>query len=389
LRPLAWSAAALLLAASVLSIRYLVRGRAEPEPARLTVSQAMGGEAAGFERALKPRPFSFPRDHGPHEGFKQEWWYFTGNLRDPDGRRFGYQLTFFRIGLSPAPPPRRSKWAAGQVYLAHFTLTDVSGGRFESFERADRAALDLAGAASPPFRVWLEDWRAASEGEAFLPLRLHAAEGRTGIDLFLSGGKPVVLQGNRGLSRKGPAPGDASYYYSITRINTSGTVTADGKLFRVEGSSWLDREWSTSALAPGQVGWDWFGLQLDDGREIMYYRMRHGDGSADPASRGTLVGPDGSTRPIDRSGVTLSAEETWRSPRTGVRYPARWRLEIPDEGLALEIVPRLPDQELAVSVRYWEGAVTVSGTSRGRGIGGEGYVELTGYGGELAPGASR
>lgn len=350
--------------------------------ATLAVGRALAG-GAGFARALAPRTFAFPADHGPHPDFRTEWWYYTGNLRTPAGRPFGFELTFFRVGLAPPAPAaerRASAWASRELYVAHFALTDVAGRRFHVASRTSREALGLAGARARPFRVWLEDWSVEGEEPAGFPVRLRAADGEMGIDLRLVADKPVLLQGDRGLSRKGPEPGNASYYYSVTRMGARGIVRVGGETLAVAGSAWMDREWSTSALGPGLAGWDWFAFQLDDGRDLMLYRLRRRDGSADALSAGTLVAADGTPRALAAADATIEVLEHWQSPRSGVRYPARWRVTVPAADLRLEVAPRLADQELIVGTRYWEGAVTIRGTAGGRAIGGEGYVELVGYG---------
>lgn len=374
-----------LCAAVVLASGWILRRAFAPAPAPSTppetVTALLGGEEpAGFARATVPRDFRFPDDHGPHPEFRHEWWYFTGNLRAPGGRRFGYQLTFFRFALSPDPVDRGSRWATNQAYMAHFAVTDARGNRFRFFERTARGALGLAGATSRPFRVWLDDWFAEGEGTSTLPIRLRASEGGTSVDLTLDSARPVVPQGDRGLSRKGAAPGNASYYFSMTRLATRGNVRVEDTSFQVEGTSWLDREWGTSSLEKGQSGWDWFALQLSDGRDLMFYRLRRRDGGDDPFSAGTLVLPDGAFRPLSSDDVRIESLEQWRSPESGALYPSRWRFRIPSEGLELEVVPRIADQELRAAVRYWEGAVEVRGTSRGKPVEGDGYVELTGYG---------
>ena len=373
---------ALVLALLLLSLWLpLPERQSVPPPQRLSVRDTLGGVGAeGFARVTAPRPFRFPADHGPHEAYRHEWWYFTGNLRGADGRRFGYQLTFFRFGLDPRPASRASRWAASQAWMAHLAVTDGSGQRFVNFERFSRGALGLAGASAQPFRVWLEEWSAAATGEESFPLRLRAGEGGTAIDLTLAAGKPVVLPGDRGFSRKGPEPGNASHYYSLTRLPTRGEVRLNGQRWTVEGFSWLDREWGTSALGKDEVGWDWFALQLDDGRELMFYRLRRRDGSISPFSAGVLVAPDGSSRPLAADAVRVEPQGSWTSPRSGARYPAGWRLAVPGEGVDLAVTPLVADQELAASVVYWEGAVAVEGSTPGRSVGGSGYVELTGYG---------
>ncbi len=352
--------------------------------ATLSVAEALsGGATDGFARALAPRALAFPVDHGPHPGFRTEWWYWTGNLRTPaaqgNARRFGFQLTFFRMALTPAAAPRRSAWGTRDVYMAHLALTDVAAGRFHAKDRGARAALDLAGATGNPVRVWLGDWTAEGEGPEGLPMRLRAGDDDVRIDLTLASSKPPVLHGERGLSRKSDDPGNASYYYSLTRMRANGEVRIGGRAFPVEGQAWMDREWSTSALGPDLVGWDWFALQLDDGRELMLYRLRQRDGGIAPASQGTIVLADGATRSLERDAVEVTPLGHWTSPRGGTRYPAGWRLRVPALALELTVTPVLADQELDLAVRYWEGAVRAEGTTDGRPLTGEGYVELVGY----------
>ncbi|PYO51169.1 MAG: carotenoid 1,2-hydratase [Candidatus Rokuibacteriota bacterium] len=344
--------------------------------ATLAVREALADDRAGFARALSPRPLSFPSDHGPHPDFRTEWWYYTGNLRTVAGRHVGFQLTFFRIALAPGAVVRASAWATRQLYVAHFAVTDTAGRRFHAFSRASREALGLSGASAAPFRVWIEDWSAEGDGSS---ARLRASDGDVALDLELSAAKPIVAQGDRGLSRKGPEPGNASFYYSSTRMPARGTVRLRRETLEVSGEAWMDREWSTSALAPGVQGWDWFALQLDDGRELMFYLLRRRDGAVDPFSAGTLVAADGTTRALEPGDVRVEKLAHWTSPRSGVRYPARWRLSVPSAALRLEIEPRLADQELIVGTRYWEGAVAVAGSSASGRIAGQGYVELVGY----------
>ena len=340
-------------------------------------------EHEAFARALGPRTFRLPEDHGPHFEYQTEWWYYTGNLGAADGARYGFQLTFFRRGLTPGPPPNGPGLATNQVYFAHFAITDVAGGRHLAAERFARGAGGLAGATADPFVVWLENWRADAASSADgSRLRLSADDAATGLflDLALEARKPLAAHGDRGLSPKSGEAGNASYYVGYTRLAARGTVGVGERQVEVAGDAWFDHEWSTSALGAGAVGWDWFSLQLGDGRELMYFRIRRGDGGVEDASSGTLVLADGRTRRLARDDVSVTVLGRWTSASTGATYPARWRLSVPGEELELLVEPRIADQEMRTSFQYWEGAVAVSGTAHGRPVGGQGYVELTGYG---------
>lgn len=416
-------AAAILFAlATASALRTCVLGwkSTRPGPAAetgLTLSALLGDTADGFAKATGPRPFRFPGDHGPHPEFRSEWWYFTGNLKDTLGREYGYQLTFFRSGLRPpsGDTGRTSPWAASHAYMAHFALTEVSAGRFQAYERFSRAAQGLAGAEAgdlakggggKPFRVWLEDWSVVSGGPeggpeypaddpvhppefdtgafaSLFPLRLRAAQGPVSIDLVLQSGKPLVLQGKRGFSRKGKEAGNASYYYSYPRIPSSGKITTPDGAVEVAGNSWLDREWGSSILTPGLAGWEWFGLQLEDGTDYLFFRLRKSGAEAANADRvafdyGIRIDSIGGTRLLDSADLGASILTRWRSPQ-GRAYPTRWRLEVPSESLEIEIEPKVEAQALNLSVPYWEGSVKLKARRHGRRIFGQGYMELTGY----------
>lgn len=337
------------------------------------IAQSLSGyDISGFKRVQMPRDFKFPKDFGPHPEYQTEWWYYTGNLVDSSGRDFGYQLTFFRRALSSYEVDRESEWASNQIYFAHFALSDIENGEFYSSERWSRSALGLAGAETMPFRVWIDDWSVQGEGKSF---KLKATDGSISINLLLKPAKPVVLQGDKGLSQKSQEPGNASYYFSLTRIDTSGRVIIDGQEFEVCGLSWLDREWSTSALGENQEGWDWFSIQLDDGREIMLYQLRLKDGGIDNYSSGSIVNKNGDLTPLKAADFEIEVLDTWKSSKTGIDYPSKWRISIPGHDIELNVVPLLQDQELLHSFIYWEGAVKISG----EGFSGKGYVELTGY----------
>jgi predicted secreted hydrolase len=326
------------------------------------------------------RDFAFPADHGPHPDYRNEWWYFTGNLDATGGRRFGYELTIFRFALSPMfEPAGTSAWETNQVYIGHLALTDVETGQFRVAQRYSRGAAGLAGATAAPFRVWLDDWSiTASATAADGTWAVEAADRQFGIQLSVTPQKPIVLNGDRGLSQKSAEPGNASYYYSIPRLRTNGSVFVDGTEIPVEGISWLDREWGSSALASNQQGWDWFALQLSDGTDLMFYVLRQNDGTPDPQSAGTWVDAGGGAVHLALEDVELIVTDYWESERGG-RYPAGWEIRIPARDVQLSVKPVLANQELETNVRYWEGAVDVSGTSSGSPIDGRGYVELTGY----------
>jgi predicted secreted hydrolase len=338
-------------------------------------------DTVGYARAYAPRDFVFPADDGPHPEFKTEWWYWTGNLTATDGRRFGYQFTIFRNALAPDLPAGdadSADWRSRQLYFAHFALSDIDGGRFHAFERFSRGAAGLAGAQAMPFRVWVEDWQASGTPDS---VRIIAEESGIGIDLTLIAVKERVLQGDRGLSRKSAAAGNASYYYSRTRLSTRGSLRDGSESIDVTGLSWLDREWSTSVLSRQQSGWDWFSLQFDDGSEVMLYQLRLGGGEADTTSSGIIVRPDGSTRRLAYGDFEIRAREEWSSPHSGITWPSGWDVTLRPWDTVLRITPLQRDQELRLAVTYWEGAVEVTALDRR----GRGYVELTGYGGLNAP----
>lgn len=360
----------------------------QPNPAPTDDSTLIGtilgnGDDADFARASTPKEWHFPEDHGPHPRFKAEWWYLTGNLTAvATGRHFGYELTLFRFALAAHARQRPSPWGTTQVFMGHLALTDSDRGLFHHFQRFSRVALDLAGAVADPFRVWLGDWSLVGTGGSPEKPAMHLEAHQEGVavDLSLVASKPVVLQGDHGLSRKSPDPGNASFYYSLPRLTTTGWVVTGGERFEVSGLSWFDREWSTSSLADNQEGWDWFALQLADGWDLMVYRMREKTASSSFTSGGTLIDPEGKVITLADDAVIVDSLGSWLSPTTGVLYPSRWHLRIPIRDLDLEITPWLLDQELnRTMVRYWEGAVRIQGTHGLHKVLGNGYVELAGY----------
>lgn len=347
------------------------------------VASLSGVADEAFARAYEPQPFTFPADHGPHPEYKTEWWYYTGNLRDENGGQYGYQLTFFRSALTPDMPARTSDYATNQVYMAHFALTDGERGEHSSFERYSRGAGGLAGATGTPlYSVWLEDW-SVRETEAGLS-QLHAAidteDGRYALDLTLQETRQPLLHGDAGLSQKGPEAGNASYYYSLISLESTGTLTTASRAVSVTGESWMDHEFGTSALSENAVGWDWFSIQLDNGVALMFATVRTDDGGVIPQFTGTYVTADGTQQRITFEDFTVTALDEWTSPDTGITYPSGWEVTLPAYDLTVAVDPLILDQEMDVSFVYWEGAVNVTGTLAGETVTGVGYVELTGYG---------
>jgi predicted secreted hydrolase len=371
------------LAAGVFLVAARLRFSGSPALQSQVLAAPAEGSTQGFAIADGSRPLRLPQDQGPHADFQTEWWYYTGNLDSADGRHFGYQLTFFRRALLPPQlvVQRPSDWATNQVYMAHFALTDVAANRYQAFERLSRGAAGLAGAQIDPYEVWLEDWQVSQVSTN--TYQLQARQGGWAINLSLQDVKGFILQGDRGYSRKGPAQGQASYYYSLTRLQTQGKVTSGGVDYMVNGLSWMDHEFSTSALDKNQVGWDWFALQMDNQSELMVYQLRRADGSPDPFSSGSYIGPDSRVRSLAHQDFQIQIKGHWTSPQNKASYPDRWTITIPGEDLILNIEPYIPDQELSLSFVYWEGAVKFSGTQHGKPISGSGYVELTGYASSL------
>jgi predicted secreted hydrolase len=400
-------AGALLLPQS--SIRSGVAA-SEQNPAS-NANQIEGPEAhrewAGeeFSRAKGKRIWKFPRDHGQHPGFRLEWWYYTGIVRDGQGRPFGFQVTFFRQGLAPpvtAPASARSAWRVGSLYLAHFAVSDLTGKRFLHAERTGRDSLGLSGAAPDRHQVWLGDWRAEANPSDAHGTDLRVQDSGFGLSLDLRSDRDPVFHGEAGLDRKGREAGQASWYYSQPRLHAAGALRIGSERWTVTGMAWMDHEFGTSQLSSTQVGWDWFALRLANGADLMLYRLREANGAASETSGGTLVTPDGKAvriilgkqgkKPADESGGKVSRVEAepmrhWASPLSNAHYPLAWTLRIPDYGAELRIRPALENQELppgtGLPFGYWEGAVWVQGQWQGQPVGGEGYLELTGYAGDL------
>jgi predicted secreted hydrolase len=339
------------------------------------------GSDGSFRHARAGYQFQFPFDHGSHNDFQTEWWYYTGHLQAGHGRTFGYQVTFFRRAVTADVTSRNpSRWTLRHIYFAHFALSDESGGGFRFAEKISRAGIGKAGAETGRLAVWIDDWRVTADGDAHI---IQAGDEGVILDLRLEPEKSPVIHGVDGISRKGPTTGEASHYYSSSRMRTQGTLTIRGTAIPVTGQSWMDHEFGSNQLGDSQIGWDWFSLQLDDRSELMVYQIRRQDGSIEPASGGTWIRPDGTFVHLSREAIRIDTLDRWKSLRSGGVYPARWQLSVPSVDLSAMIRPTIPDQELrtrgSTRVTYWEGSVAVRGEREGKPISGLGYVELTGY----------
>lgn len=348
---------------------------------------------AAWETVTPGRRFTFPRDHGRHPGFQSEWWYFTGHLWTPQKRRFGYELTFFRLGVSSEEAPglhfssakrRPSRWHSNEFYLGHFALSDIQRQRFQVHQQLTRPVLAMAGSREDRLEVWNRHWRVSTGPGETLTLTA-SVPGRYALALTLQPKKPVVLQGDRGYSQKTGCEGCASYYLSYTRLAASGTLTLeDGTAQPVSGLSWMDHEIMTNYRYAALAGWDWFAIQLRQGTDLMLYRLRRRDGSLEPWSAAAWIDAQGRVETV-RLGkqVTLQPGRLWTSPKTGASYPVTWQIRWPARDLALQLTTLIDDQEIDTitpnTPDYWEGACTVSGTLAGKPVTGDAYLEMTGY----------
>ena len=372
------------LSAVILAAGLTLPGAA---PAAIQIASTGDGLFEPEYRLASPGyDYEFPRDHGSHPDYKLEWWYYTGHLAAEDGRAFGYELTFFRIGMDQRSR-NPSAWSVDDVHVAHFALSDLDGATFSFWERVNRRGPGIAHAAEGTLDVRNESWTARLD-EGVMRLRAYA----NGIllELELVSDKPPVVHGTDGISRKGDGVGQASHYYSMTRMETSGLLSIQGEAVGVTGQSWMDHEFGTNQLAPDQVGWDWFSLQLDNGEELMLYRLRQRGGAIDRNSSGTVVSEDGRGTHLRVDDFSVLSLRDWASPKSEAVYRLDWAIEVPSTDAELYIVPLMDDQELVTTrstgIAYWEGAVRVEGTWRGQPVAGRGYVELTGYAENYRPG---
>jgi predicted secreted hydrolase len=353
----------------------------------LTLGIALNASTAGdpYRLALPNYRFEFPRDHFNHPEFQTEWWYYTGNLRTAKGRRFGFELTFFRQAADRQPTA--TVWDLKDVWMAHLALSDMDGRQFLHTERLNRAGPGIAGADLKQARVWNGNWQSQWTFDPAIAggstQTLQAVADRFSFELSLKAEKPPVINGENGVSQKAAGPGKASHYISFTRLATTGVIVLDGKRFSVEGSSWMDHEFFSHQMEASQTGWDWFSLQLEDRSELMLFRLRRKGGSLDPYSAGTYVDPQGHARHLASSDFTMTPGKTWTSAATGGHYPMEWAIEIPSIGFKAAIRTPMVQQELTGSTTYWEGAIDIDATKLGRRLAGVGYLEMTGYAGRI------
>jgi predicted secreted hydrolase len=342
------------------------------------------GAQADWRLALPGWKYEFPRDHGNHPEFKNEWWYFTGNLTAADGREFGYQVTFFRRGVMPrdADIIPLSHFVTSSVKFAHFALSDISGSAFYFFQKLSRGAFGEAGFGECQRLAWIEDWSCTlGDDGAF---RIEAKADNLSLELTLKPAKPPVIHGENGVSKKGEGEGRASHYYSFTRLLSEGVLRMGKQEFAVSGLSWFDHEWATNPLAANQIGWNWISVQLDHGSELMLYQFRTENGEPDPGSSGTFVDANGVVTPLAEPDFGLEPIETWSSSQSGGRYPVKWRITIPRLQMDLEVSAALKDQELRLKpIVYWEGSIRAEGAVGGSSVKGSGYLEMTGYAGPI------
>jgi predicted secreted hydrolase len=352
--------------------------------AAVLVYMACSDENPSFRYAAPERGITLPADHASHPDYQNEWWYYTGHLRSKDGRRFGFQLTWFRVGLTKEQQ-EGSKFKTNTFYFAHFTVTDKDGKTFHHAEKSSRGGgYDDAGADTRVLRTWIGDWRLEGLGPMFY---MSGRADSMALSLIVTPKKAAVLQGEKGYSRKGDDPSNASMYYSMTRLGVVGVLTIDGAPLDVEGEAWMDHEFGTTQLGKDQIGWDWFSLQLANNEEIMLYGLRRADGSYDPNATGAYIKADGTRMPLAPKDYTIEVLERWTSPHSKASYPAKWKITIPSVGFEGIVTPYVADQELrtenSARVTYWEGAASVEGKLNGQALAAEGYVELTGYAGAL------
>ena len=351
---------------ALLCVALLLVSGCDKAPAPEESFAGLGSEAADFAPVVPGKVFDFPEDHGPHAGFRIEWWYVTANLKDEQGHEFGVQWTLFRSALKAAPEV--VGWTNQTIWLGHAAVT--SAAVHHAAERYARGGVGQAGVSVAPFNAWIDDWRFSSQGaDPLADVQLSARDKDFGYQLRLTSTRPPVLQGDKGFSQKSEQ-GQASYYYSQPFFQASGSLDIEGKTYQVSGPAWLDREWSSQPLTANQTGWDWFSLHLDSGEQVMLYRMRNKDGA--PYLTGTWIDADGQTQPLHADDIRLTPQDTAKV--AGRTMPVRWSIQIPGKHLDITLNALNPNAWMGLRIPYWEGPVQLSGSHAG-----QGYLEMTGY----------
>ncbi len=345
------------------------------------------GHAQEYRLALPGYDYTFPRDHGAHPQFQNEWWYFTGNLVAENGRQFGFKYTIFRSAIAP-PNTRslkKSPLADSQLLLGHFAISDLDKKDHESWERLGRPGFGQAEFSTETLALRVDRWRIErAEGDS---IHVRTETGDSGIDLMLDPLKPFVIHGEEGIHRKGAGRGQASHYITYPRLQAEGTLAWRGETFQVEGLAWMDHEFGSNQLGEEEVGWDWFAIQLDSNEELMLYGIRRRDGSFSPIATGSYINAEGELVPIPKSEYTIEELDQWKSPKSGAVYPMGWRISLPRYDANLRIAPAFKNQEMDTTrytgAYYWEGAIRISGKWKGAETRGKGYAELVGYAGDF------
>ncbi|HEY7303189.1 MAG TPA: lipocalin-like domain-containing protein [Bryobacteraceae bacterium] len=352
------------------------------------ITTALVAQAQEWQLALAGYHYEFPRDYFNHENYQTEWWYYTGNVHSPDGHRYGFELTFFRQAVQLSEEVFVSEddvWRPDQLYLAHLALTDIDAGTFYHTERLNRGGPGLAGISTNQRRYWNGNWQVRWSSLATGHQQLQAVCDAFTLALNLKPNKHAVVQGEDGLTRKGPLPGQASHYISFTRIAAEGQLNRNGKSIAVAGLAWMDHEFFTEPAHSEITRWDWFSIQLNNGEELMLYRIRNASDATTPYSSGTYVDARGRAQFLNAAEFSLVPGQIWQSPNSGARYPIGWSISVPSLGLQLSERTIVKDQEFltksGISPTYWEGAVTYEGQMRGRNAKAVGYLEMTGYAG--------
>ncbi|PBJ07174.1 Hydroxyneurosporene synthase (CrtC) [Pseudomonas ogarae] len=351
----------------VLLLLALLSGCDDSAPAQKGFA-GLGDQAVAFAPVVPGRVFSFPADHGLHEGFRIEWWYVTANLKDAQGHEFGVQWTLFRSALNAAP--QAGGWRNQTIWLGHAAVTSATV--HHAAERYARGGVGQAGVQALPFNAWIDDWQFSTQASAAEPLadmQLKARDPRFSYALRLTSSRPLVLQGEQGFSQKSEQ-GQASYYYSQPFFQASGELEIDGQRYTVSGPAWLDREWSSQPLTANQTGWDWFSLHLDNGEHLMLYRMRHKDGA--PYLTGTWIDAQGHAKTLQAGEISLVPQDTAKV--AGHSMPVVWTIKIPSKQLDITLHALNPNAWMNLRIPYWEGPVRLRGSQ-----GGTGYLEMTGY----------